>query len=148
MRQRLLTPLILFAITFAVTHTHLEASLTQQEEEQEENPGDDKSYSDVVTSEAVTSTGLFTTHMIGDDLYYEIPLNELGREMLLLTRIAKSADGSGYGGSKVNTSVVRWDRRNKRVFLRLVSHQNYADDGEPISTRLKSRHSQTTPRPW
>ena len=94
MRQRLLTPLILFAITFAVTNTHLEASLAQQEEEQEESPRDDKSYSDVITSEAVTSTGLFATHMIGDDLYYEIPLNELGREMLLLTRIAKSPDGS------------------------------------------------------
>ena len=133
MRQRLLTPLILFAITFAVTNTHLEASLAQQEEEQEESPRDDKSYSDVITSEAVTSTGLFATHMIGDDLYYEIPLNELGREMLLLTRIAKSPDGSGYGGSKVNTSVVRWDRRNNHVFLRLVSHQNYADDGEPIA---------------
>ena len=102
MRQRLLTPLILFAIAFAVTHTHLEASLTQQEEEQEEGPRDDKSYSDVITSEAVTSTGLFTTHMIGDDLYYEIPLDELGREMLLLTRIAKSADGSGYGLSLIH----------------------------------------------
>jgi hypothetical protein len=58
--------------------------------------------------------------------------------MLLLTRIAKSADGSGYGGSKVNTSVVRWDRTNKRVFLRLVSHQNYADDGEPIARAVAS----------
>ena len=45
MKQRLLTPLILFAIAFAVTPTHLEASLIQQEEEQEEEqeegPGDD-----------------------------------------------------------------------------------------------------------
>ena len=138
MKRRLLTPLILFTITFTVTYTHLEASLIQQEEEEAESSEDDKSYSDVITSEAVTSEGLFTTHMIGDDLYYEIPLNELGREMLLLTRIAKSADGSGYGGSKVNTSVVRWDRRSNRILLRLVSHQNYADDGEPIARAVAS----------
>ena len=135
MRQRLLATLILFVITFAVVHTRLEASLLAQ---QEEDPGEGKSYSDVITSEAITSTGLFTTHMIGDELYYEIPLDELDREMLLLTRIAKSADGSGYGGSKVNTSVVRWERRNKRILLRLVNYENYADNAEPIARAVAS----------
>ena len=135
MRQRLLATLILFVITFAVVHTRLEASLLAQ---QEEDPGEGKSYSDVITSEAITSTGLFTTHMIGDELYYEIPLDELDREMLLLTRIAKSADGSGYGGSKVNTSVVRWERRYKRILLRLVNYENYADNAEPIARAVAS----------
>ena len=92
-----------------------------------------KPYGEVITEEAVTSEGLFTTHMIGQDLFYEIPLVHLDEELLLVTRVAKTADGSGYGGSKANTSVVRWERVGDRILLRLVSYENYADDDSPMA---------------
>ena len=79
----------------------------QDDEEEEES----KSYSDVITDEAVTSEGIFNTHMIGDDLFFEIPLDMMEREMLLLTRIAATPAGVGFGGSKANTSTVRWERQ-------------------------------------
>ena len=105
----------------------------------QERPGgqggddDETTYEDVITDEAVTDDGLFKVHTIGEDLFYEIPLSLLDTEMLLLTRIAKTPDGAGYGGSKTNTSVVRWQRQGDRILLRQVSYQNTADPSTEIS---------------
>lgn len=104
----------------------------QQADEQE------KTYSDVITDEALTSRGLFDTHMIGDDLYYEVPDELLGREMLLLTRVARTPDGAGYGGSKANTSTVRWERSRDRILLRLVSYDNVAQDSATIAAAVRN----------
>ncbi len=113
-------------------------------QEQEEAAGDEEdqdtttTYSDVITEDAVTSEGLFDTHMIDGDLFYEIPLDMLGREMLLLTRIARTPAGVGYGGSKANTSTVRWERDGDRVRLRLVSYENFADDTTAIAGAVRN----------
>ena len=114
-------------------------SLQAQETDQEEpSAGEEKSYSDVITEDAVTSEGLFDTHMIGDDLFYDIPMEFLDREMLLLTRIAKTPDGAGYGGSKTNTSTVRWEKRDDRILLRLVGYDNFAADSTAIYTAVQN----------
>ena len=42
-----------------------------------------KAYEDVITDEAKTDSGLFVVHRIDDKLYYEIPQDKLGGEMLL-----------------------------------------------------------------
>lgn len=92
-----------------------------------------KPYAEVITTEAVSDQGLFDVHLIGDDLYYEIPFDRMGEEFLLVSRISKTPDGAGYGGSKSNTSVVRWQRRADRVLLRLVNHSNVADPNVPMA---------------
>ena len=114
-----------------------EADTTETEEDAEEADTITE-YTDVITEDAVTSEGLFDTHMVEDKLYYEIPLDLLGREMLLLTRIARTADGLGYGGSKTNTSTIRWERDKERVFLRRVSYRNFADDTAAISQAVRN----------
>ena len=111
---------------------------TTETEEGEEEADTITEYADVITEDAVTSEGLFDTHMIEDKLYYEIPLDLLGREMLLLTRIARAADGAGYGGSKTNTSTIRWERNKERILLRRVSYQNFADDTTAISGAVRN----------
>ena len=116
------------------------APLSQEQEEAaaEEAQDTTTSYSDVITEDAVTSEGLFDTHMIDGDLFYEIPLDMLDREMLLLTRVARTPDGVGYGGSKVNTSTVRWERDGDEVRLRLVSYDNVADDTTAIAGAVRN----------
>lgn len=120
----------LFAVLLAPT------CLLAQAEEGDEDEA--RAYADVITDEAVTSSGLFDTHMIGRDLFYEIPLSELEKEMLLLTRVARTPAGVGYGGSKVNTSTVRWERDDDRVLLRLVSYQSFADDTTAIAEAVRN----------
>src|SRR5688572_26262763 len=72
--------------------------------------GDLKSYADVITSSAKSDDGLFTSHFVGDKLYFEIPVDLFEKDMLLVSRIAKVPAGFGGGyvnaGSKVNEQVV------------------------------------------
>src|SRR4051812_761939 len=57
-------------------------------------------YARVVTREAKTRRGLFTVHQIGDRLLFEIPRNELGKDMLVVGRYARTpaAPPAGRGG--------------------------------------------------
>ena len=146
----LLVILLLLTAAFAPTSVAAITPMPFQEEEQDSvaNEEDEKSYADVISDEAITSKGLIDTHMVGDDLFYEIPLDVLDREMLLLTRIARTPDGAGYGGSKTNTSTVRWQRNRDQILLRLVSYQNFADDTTAISAAVRSSTWGSIPKAW
>jgi hypothetical protein len=89
-------------------------------------------YNKVITSAATTDNGLFNVHKIKDKYYYEISDTLLGREMLMVTRIAKTATGIGFGGGKANTQVLRWQRQDDMILLRVVSHDIIAADSLPI----------------
>ncbi len=89
-------------------------------------------YDKVITKEAKTDDGLFKVHKIDDSFFYEIPDSLFEREMLMVTRIAKTASGLGFGGGKQNEQVLRWQKKDKKVLLRVVSHNVVAADSLPI----------------
>jgi Met-zincin/Domain of unknown function (DUF5117)/Domain of unknown function (DUF5118) len=91
-----------------------------------------KPYAKVITKDAKTDKGLFAVHQIDDKFFYEIPDSLFGREMLMVTRIAKTANGIGFGGGKQNTQVLRWQKKGKKVVLRVVSYNVVAADSLPI----------------
>ena len=91
-----------------------------------------KPYSEVITKDAVSDEGLFKVHKIETDFYYEIPDSLFEKEMLMVSRIAKTASGIGFGGGKQNTQVLRWQKRDKKVLLRVVSHEVFAADSLPV----------------
>ncbi|MEZ4703353.1 MAG: zinc-dependent metalloprotease [Rhodothermales bacterium] len=91
-----------------------------------------KPYKEIVTEKMASDEGLFTIHRDGQTLLYEIPNAMLGRELLLVTRIARTANDIGYGGEKANTQVVRWQRMDDKVLLRIVSYENVASEQDPI----------------
>lgn len=127
--------------TFALAMLTVNCASTKQkkknasaatEEKQEKSKSDLKAYDKVITKEAVSDSGLFTVHKVEDDYFYEIPDSLFNREMLMVTRIAKTATGIGFGGGKANTQVLRWEKKNKKVLLRVVSHEIFAADSLPI----------------
>jgi len=89
-------------------------------------------YAKVITKDAKTDDGLFTVHMVDDKHYYEIPDSLFGREMLMVSRISKTATNIGFGGGKINTQVLRWEKKPKKVLLRVVSHSITAADSLPV----------------
>lgn len=97
-----------------------------------ETRNDVKPYRRVITAEAVSDTGLFITHRIKDKLFYEIPKKELGKELLIVTRLAKAQRRTGFSGQRINNQVVRWERRDNRILLRRVSHEITADTSRAI----------------
>ena len=91
-----------------------------------------KPYDKVVTKDHKTDEGLFKVHKKDDSYLFEIPDSLLQREMLMVTRIAKTASGIGFGGAKANTQVLRWEKKNKHILLRIVSYSVVADTILPV----------------
>ncbi|SDR65747.1 protein of unknown function [Formosa sp. Hel1_31_208] len=94
---------------------------------------DPKPYNKVITKDAKSDVGLFTVHQVDDKHYYEIPDSLFDREMLMVTRISKTANGLGFGGGKLSEQVLRWQKKDKKILLRMVSHQVVAADSLPVS---------------
>lgn len=98
----------------------------------------EKTFEDIITDKAVSDTGLFTVHQVDEKFYYELPDSLLGKEMLMVTRIAKTANGLGFGGGKQNTQVVRWIKKRQQLLLRIVSYENVAADSLPIHEAVEN----------
>ncbi len=103
-----------------------------------------KPYNKVITAEAESDNGLFTTHRLDDHLYFTIPDSLLGKDMLLVSRIAKVPAGYGGGyvnaGSKVNEQVIRWSRRGNFVDARVINFENQSDQDSPINKSVEANN--------
>ena len=105
---------------------------TEQKKESKPKKGDIQPYGKVITKEAKTDVGLFSVHQVDNKHYYEIPDSLFSREMLMVSRISKTATGIGFGGGKINTQVLRWEKKPKKVLVRVVSYGNVAADSLPV----------------
>ncbi|WP_037319498.1 zinc-dependent metalloprotease [Salegentibacter sp. Hel_I_6] len=103
-----------------------------------------KSYNQIITSDAETDEGLFTTHFVDDKLYFEIPIDLLEKDMLLVSRIAGVPDGYGGGyvnaGSKINEQVVRWTKRKGNIDVKVISFENMSDEESPIYKSVQANN--------
>ncbi len=102
---------------------------------------DPQPYDRVITKEAKTSKGLFTVHQIKERYYYEIPKNELGKDLLWNSQIAKTTAGAGYGGGQLTTHVIRWALKGNRVLMLGIDHSLTADPNEPIAMAVKNANN-------
>ncbi len=100
--------------------------------------GEFQPYAKVITDEAVSDSGLFVVHRLDEKVLYEIPDSLLEREMLLVSRVARTHTGIGYGGEEANTQVVRWQRQNKQILLRVVSYESVASEEHPIYEAVRN----------
>ncbi|MEP3089057.1 MAG: DUF5117 domain-containing protein, partial [Nonlabens ulvanivorans] len=128
----LIAMMFLFAFsTSCKTAQKAVAAKTESEKTSKKKPKF-KSYSKVITTDAITDDGLFNTHQVEDDFFYEIPNDMLEKDMLWVTRIAQipSNLGGGYmnAGSKTNQQVVAWERFQNKILLKVKSYSEVALD--------------------
>ena len=92
---------------------------------------------DSLTIDMKVSAGLINTYSNDENkLYFEISKNLLGRELLVVTRLAQlPGDYAGYlnAGSKTAEHVVQFEKHAKKILLKEVSFTNISDEGDPIS---------------
>ncbi len=141
MRFLLSAVLPLCILLFLASCSSLRPSTTSTPEftsESEEKEDDAVKYSDVITDDAVTDDGLFKVHQMDEKLYFEIPDSLLDVEMLLVSRMAATMDNMGFGGMKTNTQVLRWQKQSDKILLRIVSHENVADEDQPIYRAVRN----------
>ncbi len=143
---RLLIPLLLFlGYSFVLPAQETKSDTTEQKTEKAADKKKKKSpfkdYGEIITEDAKSDEGLFTVHMVDDKLYFEIPFDKLNKEILVVSRIVQLPTGLGGGytnaGSKAREQVMRWQRKGKKVFLRIVSYTNVADEELPIAQSVE-----------
>lgn len=125
MTKKILTRLLLVAFVFGFStessaqfwkKKKKEAPKTAAKPKPKPKKGGIQPYSKVVTKEHKTDEGLFKVHQKDNSYLFEIPDSLLRREMLMVTRIAKTASGIGFGGGKTNTQVLRWEKKTNKSY--------------------------------
>ena len=95
---------------------------------------------DSLTTEMTISEGLINTYSNEENkLYFEISENLLGKDLLVVTRLAQlPGDYAGYlnAGSKTAEHVVQFEKHTNRILLREVSFTNISDKEDPISNSV------------
>ena len=104
-------------------------------------PAQPRPYNRVITRDAKTRRGMFAVHRVNDKLYFEIPRNELNKDMLLVGRFTRAAAANprlpggqfgNYGGDQFAERTLRWDRSGNRIILRSPSFAIVADSSNPV----------------
>ena len=124
---------ILLLILFLTT-----TILSAQKKGETDEKKSKKTYSEIIDNSFKTDNGLFKVHQKDQIFYYEIPRELLDQEMLMVTRIAKTSNGIGYGGQKINSQVLRWQLKKDMILLRIVSYENIANDSLPIYESVRN----------
>ena len=141
---------LMLAMVFVGLSTDLNAQKKKKkkgDEAAQEAPkkkkGDLKSYSEVITEDAISDEGLITSHQIGDDYYFEIPSDLLEKEILIVTRISGFVKGLNFGGAGVKSrpqQVIRFQKKGGNILMRSVSYNDIANEDEPIYTSVKNNN--------
>ena len=115
-----------------------ESSASERPRPGSQNNNEIKAFSDVIKDNFDKDEGLFNVYKDDSKFFYEIPDTLLDREMLMVSRIARTADGLLYGGMRHNNQVIRWEKRDKKILLRRVSFSNTANDTLPIFEAVRN----------
>lgn len=98
-----------------------------------------KPYKEVITDKTKTDIGLFKVHQLDGKYFYEIPDSLFNREMLVVTRYAKTPTVDGtYGGEELNEQIWKWQRREKQVLIRIPSYSNIAGEKTEMFEAVKN----------
>ena len=102
-----------------------------------------KKFSDVIPAKTKVDKGLFNTYKVEGKYYFEIPDSMLDREMLVVTRLAKTPANvkvpyNQYGGETENQQVWKWERHDKQVFIRVPSYSVRADSTSDMYRSVKN----------
>jgi hypothetical protein len=104
-------------------------------------PPQPRPYNQVITANARTDDGIFRVHRVNEQLYYEIPKKELGRDFLWVNQVKHAVNGSGYGGQAAGNRVVRWELYNNRILLKLIDYSVTADPATPIAKAVAAANN-------
>jgi hypothetical protein len=112
-----------------------------------------KPYDKVITTKAVTRFGMFIVHYLDESYYLEIPDSLLGREILMVSRIAKSpveglASGREgyYAGDEIDERVITFEKGpSNKVFMRGISYFVRSSDSSENGMYRSVRNSSVQP---
>jgi hypothetical protein len=93
-----------------------------------------RNFHNIIKSNAITRKGLFIVHKMEDNYFFEIADSLLGRDLLVVSRIAQGAAGvrkesAGYAGDQIGNTVIRFEKGpGNKLFLRRITYEENAGD--------------------
>lgn len=112
-----------------------------KKDKDEEKKG--KSYEDIITDQSITHEGLFSTHKVEDNYYFEIPEKLLETELLVVSRISGFVKGLNFGGAGVKSrpqQVIRFQKLDNNIMMRSVSYNSVATEQTPIYESVRNNN--------
>ena len=103
------------------------------------------SFSSVISGAYTADSGLFRVYTKDGSIYYGVPEDLLGHDMLLVVRIVGVPEGySGYtgAGSKVSEKMIRLERSGKRIYMRAAGSTAVADTALPVATSVRMNNTE------
>jgi hypothetical protein len=98
-----------------------------------------KPYKEVITEKASTRFGLFTVHQVEGKYYFEIPDSLLGREILAVVRLSRTAAGEGYAGELQNQQCLVFEKGTEdHIFIRVVTVLSEVDTANAMSVAVRN----------
>ncbi len=111
---------------------------SQKKPEKSDKEKKEKTYSEIITDKALTDHGVFDVHKIEDKYFFEINDSLLGRDMMMVTRVVKMATELPLRAHKLSEQVLRWEKFNNNILLRVASYSNFANDSLPIKEAVSN----------
>jgi uncharacterized protein DUF4953/uncharacterized protein DUF5117/uncharacterized protein DUF5118 len=147
-----LTFLSLLLFLFAAQNSFAQDDPEADKKESDETEGKDKKkksaskikpYADIITEEAMTDTGLFIVHKVGPKYFFEMPVNLMEKEVLVVSRVSGYVKNLSFGGAGMSSrpqQVVRWQRHDEQLLLRSVSYSSVASEEDPVYQSVKNNN--------
>ncbi len=108
-----------------------------------------KKFAEVINASAVADSGFFNIYKQDDRFFAEIPDALLGRDILVVSRLSKSAAGlrarmMGFAGDQINENVIRFEKGpNHRIFLKNISFgERSKDSTQPMYVSVMNSNLQ------
>ena len=118
--------------------------LAQDEEaDKEKKEKEEKDPYQEITKDADTQDGLFGVIMKEGKTYFELPLDLLDEEILVVSRISGHVKGLNFGGAGMKSrpqQVVRWQQHGKKLLLRSVSYNSVASPDLPVYQSVRNNN--------
>lgn len=115
----------------------------KEKENGKKNKSKIKAFEDVVSKEAMVDSGLFIVYKDGAKYFFEIPIDLLGREILVVSRIAGYVKNLSFGGAGMASrpeQVVRFERHEEQLLMRSVSYSSVASEDDPVYRSVKNNN--------
>ncbi|NJB87678.1 hypothetical protein GGR26_003462 [Lewinella marina] len=132
--------ILLFLGTCVPALSTLHAQDNGEDEKTEKK--DKNAYRDLV-KDATVQEGLFGVISKDGKTYFELPVQLLDEEILVVSRISGHVKGLNFGGAGMKSrpqQVVRWQKHGEKVLLRSVSYNSVASEELPVYQSVKNNN--------
>lgn len=84
-----------------------------------------------------TESGPFTVHSKDETVYFELPDNIFGKDLLWTAEMKETPEGQLYNGTFLGNFVVRFEKRGDKILLRQAGYNNRAVNGGEIEQAVR-----------